>query len=108
MDNNHILIGLVVLTISCIYLFYLNFQKNKEFEELSMEVKNIKYINTITNNRGASFNTCNTSQIFKNETPKEPNSLTKETQSNQELNNTNILKQQLNLSTMKSKKVKTA
>jgi len=48
MENNHILIGLVVLTISCIYLFYLNFQKHQEFEELHIEVKKLKLLNGLT------------------------------------------------------------
>jgi len=48
MENNHILIGLVVLTISCIYLFYLNFQKHQEFEELHVEVKKLKLLNGLT------------------------------------------------------------
>jgi hypothetical protein len=51
MENNHILIGLVVLTISCIYLFYLNFQKHQEFEELHIEVKKLKLLNGLTQNK---------------------------------------------------------
>jgi hypothetical protein len=45
MENNHILIGLVVLTISCIYLFYLNYTKHSDFEKLSQEVNYLKTIN---------------------------------------------------------------
>ena len=48
MNNKHILLGLVVLTISCIYLFYLNFQKYKDYEELSIEVNKLKVINNMT------------------------------------------------------------
>lgn len=47
MENNHILIGLVILTISCIYLFYLNYTKHSEFENLSKEVAYLKNINKI-------------------------------------------------------------
>ena len=51
MENNHILIGLVVLTVSCIYLFYLNFQKHQEFEQLHVEVKKLKLLNSLTQNK---------------------------------------------------------
>ncbi len=51
MDNNHILIGLVILTISCIYLFYLNYTKHNDFEKLSREVNTLKKINKVNSEK---------------------------------------------------------
>ena len=48
MDNKSILLGLVVLTLSCIYLFYLNHTKYKELDELSNEVNKLKLLNNLT------------------------------------------------------------
>ena len=50
MENNYILIGLIILTISCIYLFYLNFQKNKEFIVLFKELEHLRNLNQETQN----------------------------------------------------------
>jgi len=51
MDNKSILLGLVVLTLSCIYLFYLNHTKYKELDELSNEVKQLKMLNNLTQSK---------------------------------------------------------
>ena len=48
MDNKSILLGLVVLTLSCIYLFYLNHTKYQELDELSNEVNKLKLLNNLT------------------------------------------------------------
>ena len=45
MENNYVLIGLIVLTVSCIYLFYTNFQKNKEYEMLVSQVNQLRIQN---------------------------------------------------------------
>ena len=45
MNNNYVLIGLIILTVACIYLFYTNFQKNKEYEALVRQLKIIKLEN---------------------------------------------------------------
>lgn len=49
MENNYILIGLIILTIACIYLFYNNFQKNKEYQLLVEKLGELKMEND--NNR---------------------------------------------------------
>ena len=49
MENNYILIGLIILTIACIYLFYNNFQKNKEYQMLVEKLGELKMEND--NNR---------------------------------------------------------
>ena len=45
MENNHVLIGLIILTVACIYLFYTNFQKNKEYEMLVSQVTQLRIQN---------------------------------------------------------------
>ena len=45
MENNYILLGLIILTVACIYLFYTNFQKNKEYEQLVEQVNQLKFEN---------------------------------------------------------------
>jgi len=44
MDNTYTLIGLSVITICCIYLFYLNFKMSKEHEAIKNQISNVKFI----------------------------------------------------------------
>ena len=45
MENNYVLLGLIILTVACIYLFYTNFQKNKEYELLATQVSKLRIQN---------------------------------------------------------------
>lgn len=43
-SNTYILIGMSILAVSCIYLFYLNFQTMKDDSNSSTEIKTIKFL----------------------------------------------------------------
>lgn len=47
--TNYVLIGMSVIAASCIYLFYLNFKKMRDFDALLAEVKDLKYIQETNN-----------------------------------------------------------
>jgi hypothetical protein len=38
MESNFVLLGLIILTVACIYLFYTSFQKNREYDALVEQV----------------------------------------------------------------------
>ena len=38
MESNFVLLGLIILTVACIYLFYTSFQKNREYDALAEQV----------------------------------------------------------------------
>ena len=45
MDNNYILIGLIILTLACIYLFYLYYSKYNDYDNLHNELIKLKVLN---------------------------------------------------------------
>lgn len=49
--NNYILIGLIILTTACIYLFYLYYNKYNEYHDIHNEVNKLKQLNTELNEK---------------------------------------------------------